>query len=206
MTGVNQPWSGRKLHFVGIGGVGMSGLAKVARILGADVTGSDRAQDGHAASNVPAGAEVVYSSAIPADNPRGFTDEEHDLYQRSFTTAVLEAASGNVRALHVHGNHLVMSRIAGYPYEILSISDRLGGNPTLAELRKITDKCLMGGLDETRIQDMSLPSLDEQIDDAVAQAGPTGLILAPGCTIPSFTHQRNLAHIREYSRAVRTAA
>ncbi|RKQ88021.1 UDP-N-acetylmuramate--L-alanine ligase [Solirubrobacter pauli] len=70
---MNQPWSGRKLHFVGIGGVGMSGLAKVARILGADVTGSDRAQGGHAASNVPAGAEVVYSSAIPADNPERTT-------------------------------------------------------------------------------------------------------------------------------------
>ena len=38
----NQPWSGRALHFVGIGGAGMSGLALVARSLGATVTGSDR--------------------------------------------------------------------------------------------------------------------------------------------------------------------
>ena len=37
-----QPWSGRALHFVGIGGAGMSGLALVARSLGATVTGSDR--------------------------------------------------------------------------------------------------------------------------------------------------------------------
>ena len=73
MTGVNQPWSGRKLHFVGIGGVGMSGLAKVARILGAEVTGSDRAQGGHDASNVPADATVVYSTAIPPDNPERTT-------------------------------------------------------------------------------------------------------------------------------------
>ena len=35
-------WSGRRLHFVGIGGAGMSGLALVARELGAEVTGSDR--------------------------------------------------------------------------------------------------------------------------------------------------------------------
>ena len=35
------PWSGRRLHFVGIGGAGMSGLAIVARALGAQVTGSD---------------------------------------------------------------------------------------------------------------------------------------------------------------------
>ena len=62
----------------------MSGLAVIAHALGAAVTGSDRAGSayterlreagiepaiGHAASNVPAGAEVVYSTAVGADNP-----------------------------------------------------------------------------------------------------------------------------------------
>ena len=76
--------AGRRLHFVGIGGAGMSGLALVARALGAQVTGSDRAESpylerlraagiepaiGHSASNVPPGAEIVYSTAVPADNP-----------------------------------------------------------------------------------------------------------------------------------------
>jgi UDP-N-acetylmuramate--alanine ligase len=77
-------WAGRRLHFVGIGGAGMSGLALVARTLGASVTGSDRADSpyceplraagiepvvGHAAENVPDGAEVVISTAIAPDNP-----------------------------------------------------------------------------------------------------------------------------------------
>jgi UDP-N-acetylmuramate--alanine ligase len=77
-------WSGRRLHFVGIGGAGMSGLALVARTLGASVTGSDRAESsymgplraagiepaiGHDAANVPDGAEVVVSTAIAPDNP-----------------------------------------------------------------------------------------------------------------------------------------
>jgi UDP-N-acetylmuramate--alanine ligase len=80
----HTPWTGRRLHFVGIGGAGMSGLALVARALGADVTGSDRAESsysqrlrdagidaaiGHDAANVPDGAEVVVSTAIPDDNP-----------------------------------------------------------------------------------------------------------------------------------------
>jgi UDP-N-acetylmuramate--alanine ligase len=62
----------------------MSGLALIAARLGAAVTGSDRAPSsyterlsaegiepvfGHAAANVPDGAEVVYSTAIPPDNP-----------------------------------------------------------------------------------------------------------------------------------------
>jgi UDP-N-acetylmuramate--alanine ligase len=78
-------WSGRRLHFVAIGGAGMSGLALIAAALGATVTGSDRAESPyltsvravgitpiigeHRATNVPAGAEVVYSSAIPENNP-----------------------------------------------------------------------------------------------------------------------------------------
>jgi len=78
------PWAGRRLHFIGVGGAGMSGLALVAQALGAEVTGSDRADSsyterlraagiepaiGHAAANLPDGAEVVVSTAIPEDNP-----------------------------------------------------------------------------------------------------------------------------------------
>ncbi|MDA0164840.1 UDP-N-acetylmuramate--L-alanine ligase [Solirubrobacter ginsenosidimutans] len=90
---MDQPWSGRRLHFVGIGGAGMSGLAVVAHALGASVTGSDRAAGspyggplkaagieptiGHDAANVPEGAEVVYSSAIPPTNAERRPPEMH---------------------------------------------------------------------------------------------------------------------------------
>src|SRR5881397_603194 len=82
---MESPLTGRKLHFVGIGGAGMSGLALVAKALGATVTGSDRATSGpyverlraagiepaagHDAGNVPPDAEVVVSSAIAPENP-----------------------------------------------------------------------------------------------------------------------------------------
>jgi UDP-N-acetylmuramate--alanine ligase len=83
---MSSEWSGRRLHFVGLGGAGMSGLALVAAALGAEVTGSDRADSaylervraagidarvGHHAANVPAGddVELVVSTAIPAANP-----------------------------------------------------------------------------------------------------------------------------------------
>jgi len=78
------PFAGRALHFVGIGGAGMSGLALVSKTLGAEVSGSDAVESatlerlraagieavaGHEAANLPAGAEVVVSTAIPEDNP-----------------------------------------------------------------------------------------------------------------------------------------
>jgi UDP-N-acetylmuramate--alanine ligase len=77
-------FAGRSLHFIGIGGAGMSGLALVAHALGARVTGSDRAESsycarlraagiapviGHDPVNYPVGAEVVVSTAISEDNP-----------------------------------------------------------------------------------------------------------------------------------------
>jgi UDP-N-acetylmuramate--alanine ligase len=78
-----RPFAGRSLHFIGIGGAGMSGLALVAQALGAKVSGSDRADSpycsrlrgagiesalGHDAANLPEGADVVVSTAIPDDN------------------------------------------------------------------------------------------------------------------------------------------
>jgi UDP-N-acetylmuramate--alanine ligase len=73
-----------RIHFIGIGGSGMSGLAEVLLNMGYQVTGSDlkgsdvterlielggRVFIGHAAPNVEAAQVVVYSSAVHADNP-----------------------------------------------------------------------------------------------------------------------------------------
>jgi UDP-N-acetylmuramate--alanine ligase len=85
MTGTRVFKRYQQVHFVGIGGAGMSGLALVAQELGASVTGSDRSGGssyaarlreagiepvvGHDAANVPEGAEVVYSTAIGPENP-----------------------------------------------------------------------------------------------------------------------------------------
>ncbi|MEW6254750.1 MAG: UDP-N-acetylmuramate--L-alanine ligase [Pseudomonadota bacterium] len=72
------------IHFVGIGGIGMSGIAEVLHNLGYQVQGSDVAESanvkrlrdmgiavmiGHAAANVDAADVVVVSSAIKRDNP-----------------------------------------------------------------------------------------------------------------------------------------
>ena len=74
----------RRIHFVGIGGIGMSGIAEILLNLGYTVTGSDlrdspvtaRLRDlgatvrvGHAAANVGDPEAIVTSSAIPGNNP-----------------------------------------------------------------------------------------------------------------------------------------
>ena len=72
------------IHFVGIGGIGMSGIAEILHNLGYQVQGSDIAESanvkrlrelgiqvhiGHAAENVAGAKVVVISSAVKADNP-----------------------------------------------------------------------------------------------------------------------------------------
>jgi UDP-N-acetylmuramate--alanine ligase len=75
----------KKIHFIGIGGIGMSGIAEVLSNLGFSITGSDlkkskntdrlenlfgiRVSEGHAAENIGDAQVVVYSSAVRADNP-----------------------------------------------------------------------------------------------------------------------------------------
>ncbi len=75
----------KRIHFIGIGGIGMSGIAEVLCNLGFVVTGSDANRsknterleslfgvgiaEGHRAENVGAAQVVVYSSAVKEDNP-----------------------------------------------------------------------------------------------------------------------------------------
>ena len=73
-----------RIHFVGIGGAGMSGIAEVFRNLGYRVTGSDLANNrmtdhlktigvdvtfAHVAENIEGADVVVYSSAVSNQNP-----------------------------------------------------------------------------------------------------------------------------------------
>ena len=84
MTGGRMLKRYQQVHFVGIGGAGMSGIAEVLLTLGYRVTGSDARRNeaverlerldakvfvGHAASHVEGAQVVVYSSAVARDNP-----------------------------------------------------------------------------------------------------------------------------------------
>lgn len=74
----------KAIHFVGIGGIGMSGIAEVLANLGFQVSGSDQKASatterlkslgiriviGHDERNIEGAQVVVISSAVKADNP-----------------------------------------------------------------------------------------------------------------------------------------
>ena len=74
----------KHIHFVGVGGAGMSGIAEILHNLGYTVSGSDQADSatarrlaslgirvftGHDAANIAGAEAVVTSTAVKGDNP-----------------------------------------------------------------------------------------------------------------------------------------
>ncbi len=119
---MNTPWRGRRIHIVGVGGAGMSGYARAAHALGAEVTGSDGAHslyierlgaDGvleakisHDAANVPSGegVEVVYSSAVAGENQELLAARERGLSVRPRAELLAEFTVMK-RTIAVAGTH-----------------------------------------------------------------------------------------------------
>jgi UDP-N-acetylmuramate--alanine ligase len=119
----------QQVHFVGIGGIGMSGIAEVLLNLGYKVSGSDLKSsavtlrlaglgaaifEGHRAENI-AGAEVVVtSSAIAAENPEVL--EAHKLHvpviQRAEMLAELMRLKYGIAVAGMHGKTTTTSMVA----------------------------------------------------------------------------------------------
>jgi UDP-N-acetylmuramate--alanine ligase len=119
----------QQVHFVGIGGIGMSGIAEVLLNLGYKVSGSDLKSsavtqrlaglgaivfEGHRAENI-AGAEVVVtSSAIAQENPE--VDEAHKLHipviQRAEMLAELMRLKYGIAIAGMHGKTTTSSMVA----------------------------------------------------------------------------------------------
>ena len=110
----------KKIHFIGIGGIGMSALAQMFSHEGMSVTGSDRATSpvtelleskdiavriGQRGENVPVDAEVVvYSDAVPLDNPERVRARELGIQQLSYFEMLGEVSMGK-RTVAVAGTH-----------------------------------------------------------------------------------------------------
>jgi len=119
----------RCMHFIGIGGVGMGGIAEVMHHLGFTVTGSDLSQNalterlrklgvkvfaGHAAENVKYADVVVVSTAVPADNPEIVSARERRIpvVPRAEMLAELMRFQQGIAVAGTHGKTTTTSLVA----------------------------------------------------------------------------------------------
>jgi len=129
------------IHFVGIGGIGMSGIAEVMHKLGYKVQGSDAADSyvveklrkagipvaiGHSPDNLGDAAVVVCSTAIKEDNPEFQTAAERRLprVRRAEMLAELMRMQKTVAVAGTHGKTTTTSMIA-------ALLDSGGVDPTV---------------------------------------------------------------------------
>jgi len=119
----------RRIHFVGIGGVGMSGIAEVLANLGYQVSGSDLSANAatrrlgslgvkiflhHKADQVEGADAVVVSSAVQADNPEVVAAREHRIpvVPRALMLAELMRLKRGVAIAGTHGKTTTTSLVA----------------------------------------------------------------------------------------------
>lgn len=117
------------IHFVGIGGIGMSGIAEVMHNLGYDVQGSDIAEGyvveglrargipiaiGHSGENIGSSAVVVTSTAVKRDNPEVVAALENrvPVVRRAEMLAELMRLKSTVAVAGTHGKTTTTSMIA----------------------------------------------------------------------------------------------
>jgi UDP-N-acetylmuramate--alanine ligase len=142
-----------KLHFIGIGGIGMSGIAEVLLDLGYSVSGSDLNSSpvidnlktkgaeifiGHKASNVEGCALIIYSSAIDNKNPEVIRAKQLQIpmIRRAEMLAELMRLKFGIAVAGSHGKTTTTSLIATIFHEakldatyiIGGIVRNLGGN------------------------------------------------------------------------------
>ncbi|MBO7173920.1 MAG: UDP-N-acetylmuramate--L-alanine ligase [Burkholderiaceae bacterium] len=119
----------KRIHFVGIGGTGMNGIAEVMVNLGYEVTGSDMASNAaterlesmgvkifheHVASNVEGADAVVVSTAIKADNPEVVAAREAriSIVPRAVMLAELMRLRRGIAIAGAHGKTTTTSLVA----------------------------------------------------------------------------------------------
>ncbi|MEM9232656.1 MAG: UDP-N-acetylmuramate--L-alanine ligase [Pseudomonadota bacterium] len=138
---IKVPFPVGRIHFVGIGGIGMSGIAEIMHNLGYDVQGSDisenaqvqrlRAQDipvmiGHDASHVEGATAVIVSTAIRPGNPELAAARARHIpvVRRADMLAELMRLKWNICVAGTHGKTTTTSMIG-------SLLDAGGIDPTV---------------------------------------------------------------------------
>ncbi len=148
----------KHIHFVGIGGVGMSGIAEVLFNLGYSISGSDQSdsatlqrlsalgihtQVGHAESNIAGADAVVTSTAVQADNPEVLAARHSRIpvVPRALMLAELMRLKTGIAIAGTHGKTTTTSLVASVLAEggldpTFVIGGRLNSAGTNARLGK----------------------------------------------------------------------
>lgn len=152
-----------------------------------------------ALESIRAGAHGLFF-ATQCATYRLLNEAEYREFGRPYDLLVLEAVQGEaeINLMHPHGEDLMFDLIAAYPVEALNWHDRTGG-PDLAEARRrFPGLLLAGGLNHWQtLLNGPATAIRAEIEEAIAQTGGRGYMVAPGCGIPIHTPAEHIRAARE---------
>ncbi|MBI2251942.1 MAG: UDP-N-acetylmuramate--L-alanine ligase [Armatimonadetes bacterium] len=183
----------KRIHFIGISGIGMSGIARVLLELGCDISGSDLKRNrltgnleslgakvyiGHDPSNIKGVDLIVASSAIPSNNPEITAALEFKIpvIKRAEMLGYLMKSRFGITVAGTHGKTTTTSMI-------VAILEKNGFNPTVivggelndwgANARLGKDKYLVAEADESDASFLNLFPKMTVITNIDADINPT---------------------------------
>jgi uroporphyrinogen decarboxylase len=150
---------------------------------------------GFARASVEAGAAGVFYAVSGFASPDAMPKEVYDELLFPIDQRFIEAlpAQAWFNVLHLCGSHVNMDVARRLPVQAVSYSIHNRGNPSLAEARKLTGRAVMGGLEQRKVL-VSGPSvtIERQVRAAISSTGGRGLLIAPGCSVPTRASEANL--------------
>jgi uroporphyrinogen decarboxylase len=133
-------------------------------------------------ANIEAGVDGFFLASQTASS--AFCSEElYETFGKFYDLKVLDAYKDITyfNAVHIHGANTYWRTLSEYPVKAINWHDRWVP-PTMADARKLSDKCFMGGLHETGVLSTANPDgVRMHVMEAIDSAGRKGLILTPGC-------------------------
>lgn len=142
------------------------------------------------------GASGIFYS-IQAASRSFCTEEEYAEFGEPYDRRILEAVRPRsiLTIVHCHGDQLMFDRLARLPGDAWNWDDRQTP-PSLAEGKARVPGAVIGGLNQWKtLRDGTPEAAVAEAQDAIAQTGGIGLVIGPGCVLPSRTPDETVAAV-----------
>jgi len=144
--------------------------------------------------------ELGASGVFFAAQSSSYNFLNEDQYKKYGVPYDIKALRGSLKGwfniLHIHGNNIMFDLLKDYPVEAINWHIWEAG-PTITEARKITDKCLIGGIVRTDITENNREAVSSQIKNSYEQSNGYKHIITPGCVVRYPINGEMLNFIKE---------
>ncbi len=155
---------------------------------------------GYAEAALEAGASGIFFAPLAWASHDTCSEHFYREFGRPYDLQLLAGIrEADFNILHVCRDHNMIDLLLDYPVAAVNWAVHGDGNPGLGALKERTGRAVMGGVDHARLHELPAAEVAAQALDALT-AGPRGLLLTAGCSIPPATPEANRAAVAAAAR------